>query len=178
MAGLVAPLEVEARYVTHEAAVFHSTELPLVARNGARLTEKAIADGQRIARALRIDWRIAGRVGITPQIIERIDWIGRIRREGRRHPPGDWFFLFDRWRRIKAHQVVTVRDVELPAHPHQRVALAHEEAVAEIRLCGRVEILWGAIEIANDVLAPAIKHVEQRNAIAERRVLRGEHIQI
>src|SRR5437764_370638 len=70
------------------------------------------------------------------------------------------------------------RNVELPPDPHQRITLPHQEAVAEIRLGGGIENLWRAVEVADDVLAPTIEHIEQRDAIAERGVLWPQNVEI
>jgi hypothetical protein len=62
----------------------------------------------------------------------------------------------------------------LPATPDDRVALAHQEAVAWIKRCCGIEGPWSTVKIRQDCLAPAIHHIEQEAAIP---ALGGEWLQ-
>src|SRR5262249_6580309 len=178
MARLIAALEIERGDVRNDLSVLHAAKLPSVSRNGARCAEESVTHDQRVRRAGWVERRIAGRVGSTAHIAERAGRIGRIRSERRRYPPGDWFSLIKRGRRIERHQAAASWNIELPSDPDERVALPHEEAVAEIRIGGRVEHPRCAVEIVKDVLAPSVEDGEQHGAICARGVLRSKDVEI
>src|SRR5262249_36208415 len=70
------------------------------------------------------------------------------------------------------------RNVELPSHPHQGIALPHQEGVAEILLSGWVGHRRCAVEVAKDVLAPAVEDIEECGTVAAGGGLRGEDVKI
>src|SRR5262249_7582777 len=90
----------------------------------------------------------------------------------------DRLSLIERGRRIERHQSSPARNVELPSHPHQGIALPHQETVAEIRLGGWIGYRRCAVESAKDVLAPAVEDIEECDAVAAGGVLRGEGVKI
>jgi hypothetical protein len=71
-----------------------------------------------------------------------------------------------------------VRNIELPPHPHQGIALLHQEAVAEIPLGGWVGYHRCAVVVAKDVLAPAVEDIEERDAVAAGGIFRSKHVEI
>ena len=160
MAGLVAAFEVERGDVGDDRAVLHAAELPLIARNGSWRAKKAIAHGERVRRTGRIKRRISGRIGIAPHVVERVGRLGRVRCERGRHPSSDRLSLIERGWRIERHQASAARNVELPSHPHQGIALPHQETVAEIRLGGWIGYRRCAVEVAKHVLAAAVEDIE------------------
>jgi hypothetical protein len=78
---------------------------------------------------------------------------------------------------LQAHQPRERGDICLPATPDDRVALAHQEAVAWIKSGCGIEGPWSTIKIRQDCLASAIHHIEQEAAIpalGEERLQHGE----
>ena len=65
---------------------------------------------------------------------------------------------------VQRHQAVLPRHVGLPADPRHGVAVAHQEAVAEVLGRRRVGHADGAVEHAERDLAPAVGDVEQQRA--------------
>ena len=79
---------------------------------------------------------------------------------------------------MKLHAALA-RHVELPANPDQRVPLPGEKAIAEVILGRRIEIAaCGAGESREQALVAAIRHFDQRDAIASSRVLRLQDIEV
>src|SRR3954447_21068857 len=175
---LIAILEIKRGDVRNNYPVFHPPKLPLLARNGPRRTEKPVTHGERVAGACRINWRIACGIGIAPHVIKRVGRVGGVRREYCRDPTGDGLPLFERRCCIERHKPAATRYIELPSDPYKGVALAHEEAVAEIGLVGWIGHLRSAVELLDDIFAPAIEDIEQCDAVAARHVLRSNHIEI
>ncbi len=61
--------------------------------------------------------------------------------------------MFERRCCVERHKPAATRYIELPSDPHKSVALAHEEAVAEIGLVGWIGHLRSAVELLDDILA-------------------------
>ncbi len=89
----------------------------------------------------------------------------RVRPELAAHPLGDARHPRHRHR----HHAVAARHVGLPADPGHRVAVAHEELIAEVFPGRRIVRARGAVEHAERDLAPAVRHVEEQPAAARRR---------
>ena len=86
--------------------------------------------------------------------------------------------MIDRDGRVQPHQAVAVWNAELPPDPDKRETMLHEEAVAEISFRRGVGNLRPTVDVLNDVLPAAIEHIEQGGAVATRRLLRRQHIEI
>ncbi len=86
--------------------------------------------------------------------------------------------MFERRCCIERHKPVATRYIELPSDPHKGVALAHQEAVAEIGFAGGIGHLRSAVELLDDILAPTIEDIEQCDAVAACRVFRRNHVEI
>ena len=69
-------------------------------------------------------------------------------------------------------------DVDLPSDPHQRVAVAHQQAVAEIGVGGRIVAWRGPIEPSQQRSTATVRDLEQQNAVALRRIRRAKHIEV
>ena len=68
-------------------------------------------------------------------------------------------------------------DVDLPSDRHQRVAVAHQQAIAEISVGGRIVAWRGPIEPAQQRSTATVRDVEQQDAVALRRIGRTKHIE-
>ena len=69
-------------------------------------------------------------------------------------------------------------DIELPADPHDRIAILHQEAVAEVGGGRGILTASGAIESAEDALASAVSDLEQQRAVAACGVDGLKHIEV
>ena len=68
--------------------------------------------------------------------------------------------------------------VELPADPDQRVPLRGQEAIAEVILCRRIAAACRAGESRQQALVAAIRHFDQRDAVAPGCVFRLQDIEV
>ena len=66
----------------------------------------------------------------------------------------------------QGHHSVLAWDIVLPPRPGHRVALAHQETVAEVLARGRVVRPGRAVEHAERDLAAAVRHIQEEAAIA------------
>src|SRR4029450_14133423 len=105
-------LEKDRRGNGNDLPILHAAELPLVAWNGARRTQKAIPYGECACRARWIDRRIPGCVSVAPHVIEGVSRIGGVGDERGRYPASDGLSLIGDGRRIERHQSSTARNVE------------------------------------------------------------------
>src|SRR5215475_5122419 len=80
----------------------------------------------------------------------------------------------ERFRCLQAHQTRGRGHIRLPATPNDRVAMAHQEAVAWIKGGCGIEGPWSAVKVRHDCLASAINHIEQETAIP---ALGGQRLQ-
>src|SRR5262249_49020720 len=62
---------------------------------------------------------------------------------------------------LQAHQTRDRRHIRLPATPDDRVAMAHQEAIAWIKGGGGIEGPWSAVKVRHHGLASTINHIEQ-----------------
>jgi len=60
----------------------------------------------------------------------------------------------------------------------QRIPLTHQVSVAELGLSGGIGRRRSAVELPEQRLAPAVDHVEQRNAVPARGVLRLDDVEV
>ena len=141
-------------------------------RNRGRPIPVAIAHGQRVGCAVRVDRRIPGRRSTNRFIDQR--GFRRALIDQYRH--AHLVFELGDLRKIGPQEWRV--DVELPPDPDQRVALLHEIAIAEV--CGGRRITAGRrpVEPSQQTLAPAIGHFEEQHAVAARAVNRSKHVQV
>ena len=139
-------------------------QLPLVARDRGRRALDPVADGQRVPRRRGIARRVAA------QISDREFRTPRIGRERRADDTGH----AGRRRHVDPDRAVALRHVELPADPHDREALPHQQAVAELGVRRQVAGRGGAVESGEDGPAAAVDDVDERDAVPVGRVLRLE----
>jgi hypothetical protein len=138
---------------------------PRRTRNDGRLVPIAVAHGQRRGWIVRRRRRIVRQVSwrdFRASLVgdeREADPAGHV--GGGRGDPQHWRF-----------------DVELPADPHDGVAILHQEAVAEIRSSRRVLTPSGAIEPTEDALAPAVGDLEEQGAVAACGIHRLQHVEI
>ncbi len=78
---LITILEIKRGDVRNNYSVFHPAELPLLARNGPRRTEKPVTHGEHVGGACRINRRIARGIGIAPHVIKQVGRLRGVRRE-------------------------------------------------------------------------------------------------
>ena len=90
---------------------------------------------------------------------------GRLGDELLAHHVGD---AFDD-RKARDQSIVPRRDIALPAAPHQRKAVAHQEAVAGVL---RMAALGRAVQPRHDQLVAAVGHIVHQPAIAARDIER------
>ena len=157
---LVGPARLEPARHRHHVPV----QAPPLARQGLGPAEGTVAHGQR-RRALVS--------GVAPEIGDR-----DVRRPIVRHEHRPDRLADARGRRhVDRHQVVLPADVELPADPDQGEAVAHQEAVAEVRR--RLGILCApAVEAGQDHLAAPVHDVDQCDAVAGRVGQRPQDVDI
>ena len=88
------------------------------------------------------------------------------------HPALDGLTALGGLRSLEPDQLL--RDVELPAHRHQRVALQQQRGVAEVGFLGGVVRALGVAERAQQAEPPAVHDVEEDHPVAARRIFRLE----
>ena len=118
---LVNPAGIEAVLGHDGRAVF---DVPVGAGNGSARAFHLVANSQAEVGIVGIE----NGVGLVIAIRNAVTGFVAIQRELRAYDALD--ALGDR--RIEIYQVGRIRHVELPAHPQQRVALIHQQAVAEV----------------------------------------------
>ena len=134
------------------------------------------------------------RVGVVPEAIAHRQRRGadrsRRREDRRADQPGDASVCFSSAMNEKRTRPVTFAagastrqdrrlDIELPADPHERVALFHQEAVAEVGRGRRIlTAARGAIEAPEDALAPPVGDLEEQRAVASCGVHGLKHVEI
>ncbi len=150
-------------------------ERPLIFRDRRSLAVGKIADGQTVARIVRVRDRVLLAADAPDdQVTDRLE-VGLLRQgEVRAHEAGHP----GSGRRVEAQQSFGVAGVELPAEPDQREALTHQEAVAEVRLLGRIDRAASLIEQGKHALAAAVRDLHQQRPVALRRILRTEHVEV
>ena len=67
---------------------------------------------------------------------------------------------------LQAHQARHRRDVGLPATPDNRIAMAHQKAIAWVKWGRWVNGAWDTVEVCHDRLAPTIHHIAQQTTVA------------
>src|SRR3989454_2547787 len=93
-----------------------------------------------------------------------------------RRPPRSTLFPYTTL--FRSHEPVATRDVVLPAAPGDRVAVTHEEAVAEVVRGGRVRYAGRAVEEPERHLAAAVRDVEEEAAVSARGVRRSQQVEV
>ena len=138
-------------------------------QSGRRDTRIGLALAHRQRRARRIGDRIHQRADET--ILRHLLDIGIAEQTGRlgdellAHHAGD--AIDDR--EARGQTIVARRHVALPPAPHQREAVAHQEAVAGV---ARMAALRRAVQSRHDRLVAAVGHVVHQPAIAARDIER------
>ena len=160
--------------VTVEADAGRAGEPPRRPRDGHGGSTRVLADGQACGRVREV----GGRVREVIAVGHRQGRDARVGPPLAGDRPADGPVPVPRRRHREGHQPVLPRDVVLPAAPPDRVAPAHEEAVAEVLGRRRVGHPWRAVEHAERDLAAAIRDVEEEAAVAARRIAGPQDIEI
>ena len=140
-------------------------ERPLIARNDPARSFNRVAHRQHVVRGVRIDDGVRGVIAVG----ERMIGFPLGDDEVAPHQAADRPPVVGGDRRVHAKPV---RGVELPAHPEQREALPHQEAVAHLRRRARVDASGRVVEEAQHPLPAAIGHLVEDGAVAARDVFR------
>src|SRR5207244_6235635 len=160
-ARLESALQINKSIARSDAAVDAVRETPFDLRNDAPFAGRRLAHSQNVSRiAFVSDWIL----GAADRAVDDVrEWLlARLFRHDkvRAQQPGDRFPAVARNRSIKAQQACLIAHVELPADPHDRDSLAHQETIAKFGLIG------GEVGQAHDAAADAIGNLEEQRAAA------------
>src|SRR5207247_9392359 len=120
-----------------------------------------LAHGEASAGVLEVDGRMRDVVAVG----ERQGRDASVRSPLAAHQPRDRGAVLARRRPGEGHEPVAARDVVLPAAPGDRVAVTHEEAVAEVVRGGRVRYAGRAVEERGGALGAGVRDVGGGGAV-------------
>ena len=122
-----------------------------------------------VSESVRVHGRVPGQVrdeGLGGALVER-----EVGPDECAHPCRD--------RGVDRHAAALPHDVELPAHPHERVPLLCQEAVAQVGVGRRIEAAARrAAEQGEHPLVATVRHFHQSDAVASGRVLWSEDVEV
>ena len=149
-------------------------EPPRRPRDGDRRRAGVLADGQARRRIVEV----GSRLGDVVSVGHRQGLDARVGPPLAEHRTADRPVVAAGHRHGEREETILARDVVLPAAPRDRVAVPHQEPVAELLRARRVGHADGAVEHPQRDLAAAVRDVEKEPAVAARRIDGPQQIEV
>ena len=162
LAGLESPFQQDVSRVGHRPSLLHSGEPPAVSGNGLALSLDGIPDRHGILGGLGIGHGIGNVVAVRENVVVGAGLDHEVASDqtgdGVIGTPGDC--------RVDTHVSWPVGRIQLPAQPHERESLAHEEPVSEILTGLGSPGVPGQVEKTDHGLSAPVGDLVENGAVA------------